>query len=184
MTLSINGTRRWLKSVLYGVPLKKHIKRGLKVGKNFSLLEDVILDHSHTFHIEIGDDVTIAPRVHVLAHDASTKQSLGLTRIGKVTIGNRVFIGASAIILPGVVIGDDVIIGAGSVVSSDIPNGQLVAGNPAKIICTTEAYLSRKRNEMKQVPCFGEEYTFGAGVSAEQTEEMNKKMNNRIGYVV
>jgi maltose O-acetyltransferase len=126
-------------------PLKKHVKRGLKVGKNFSLLDDVLLDHSHTFHIEIGDDVTMVPRVHVLARDASTKQGLGLTRIGKVTIGNRVFIGESAIILPGVVIGDCVIIGAGSVVSSDIPNGLFVAGNPAKIIRTTEAYLSRKR---------------------------------------
>lgn len=184
MTVSIHGTRRWLRNVLFGDPIKKHIKRGLKVGKNFSLLEEVILDHSHTFHIEIGDDVTMAPRVHVLAHDASTKKGLGFTRIGKVTIGNRVFIGASAIILPGVVIGDDVIIGAGSVVSGDIPSGQLVAGNPAKIICTTEAYLSRKKSEMKQVPCFGDEYTFGAGVSVEQIEEMNTKMKDRIGYIV
>jgi maltose O-acetyltransferase len=184
MTVSINGTRRWLRSVLYGDPIKKHIKRGLKVGKNFSLLEEVILDHSHTFHIEIGDDVTMAPRVHVLAHDASTKQGLGFTRIGKVTIGNRVFIGASAIILPGVVIGDDVIVGAGSVVSCDIPSGQLVAGNPAKLICTTKEYLSRKRSEMKEAPCFGEEYTLGAGVSIEQTQEMNAKMKNRIGYIV
>jgi maltose O-acetyltransferase len=176
--------RQWIKSLVFGDPLQKHIKRGLKVGKNFSMLEEVILDFSHTFHIEIGDDVTMAPRVHVLAHDASTKQSLGYTRIGQVTIGNRVFIGASAIVLPGVVIGDDVIIGAGSVVSSNIPSGHLVAGNPAKVICKTADYLSRKKNEMKEVPCFGEEYTYDAGVTDKLIDEMNTTMTKRIGYIV
>lgn len=176
--------RDWIKYIIYGDPVTNHIKRGLKVGKNFSMLEDVVLDHSHIFHIEIGDDVTMAPRVHVLAHDASTKHGLGYTRIGKVTIGSRVFIGASAIILPGVVIGDDVIVGAGSVVSADVPSGYLVAGNPAAIISKTEKYLSRKRDEMKTVPRFGQEYTYGARVSVEQTEEMNAKMKTRIGYIV
>lgn len=176
--------RRRLRNLVFGDPLKKHIKRGLKVGNNFSMLEEVILDFSHTFHIEIGDDVTMAPRVHVLAHDASTKKSLGYTRIGKITIGNRVFIGSSAIILPGVVIGDDVIIGAGSVVTSNIPSGHLVAGNPAKVICKTADYLSRKEKEMNEVPCFGEKYTYGAGVTNELIDEMNEKMTKRIGYIV
>jgi maltose O-acetyltransferase len=184
MGVSVQGIRNWIKKVVYGEPLANHINRGLKVGKNFSLFEEVILDYSHTFHIEIGDDVTMAPRVHVLAHDASTKYFLGYTRIGKVTIGNRVFIGASAIILPGVVIGDDVIIAAGSVVSSDVPSGHLVAGNPARILCNTKDYLLRKQNEMEGVPCFGKEYTTSAGVSEEQMDEMNAKMKDRIGYIV
>ncbi len=74
-------------------PLKDHIKRGLVVGKNFNILHDVIIDFSHAWHIECGDDVTLAPRVHVLAHDASTKFHLNYSRIGKIKIGNRVFIG-------------------------------------------------------------------------------------------
>ena len=184
LMISKIGIRRRIRNLVFGDPLKKHIKRGLKVGKNFSMLEEVILDFSHTFHIEIGDDVTLAPRVHVLAHDASTKKSLGYTRIGQITIGNRVFIGASAIILPGVIIGDDVIVGAGSVVSSNIPSGHLVAGNPAKVICKTADYLSRKKNEMKEVPCFGEEYTYGAGITDKLIDEMNAKMTKRIGYIV
>lgn len=184
MSLIKRVLRKTIRIAKGGSPLDRHLKRGLKVGKNFSLLEDVILDYSHTFHIEIGDDVTLAPRVHILAHDASTKKHLGYTRIGKVTIGDRVFIGASAIILPGLVIGSDVIIGAGSVVSSDIPNGVVVAGNPAKVICTTTDYMDRKRKELKKVPCFGEEYTFSTGLTQKQMDEMNQKMAERIGYIV
>ena len=78
---------------------EKLIKMGLKVGKNFGRLNGVILDPSHCWLIEIGDNVTMAPRVHILAHDASTKTFLDYTKIGKVTIGNNVFIGADSVVL-------------------------------------------------------------------------------------
>jgi acetyltransferase-like isoleucine patch superfamily enzyme len=52
---------------------------------------EVIIDYSHYWHITIGENVTIAPRVHILAHDASTKLHLGYTKIGKVDIGNNNF---------------------------------------------------------------------------------------------
>lgn len=98
------------------------IKRGMKVGRNFGRLNGVILDPAHCWLISIGDDVTMAPRVHVLAHDASTKKYLNYTKIGRVNIGDRVFIGADTVILPNVTIGNDVIIGANSVVTKDIPS--------------------------------------------------------------
>ena len=141
-------------------PLQEHIKRGLIVGKNFKLLDDVIIDDSHTWHIEIGEDVILASRVHILAHDSSTKTHFNYTRIGKVKIGNRVFVGAGSIILPGVTIGDDVVIGAGSVVSADIPDGHVAVGNPVRIICTIDDFLERKRKEMETYPCFGKELKF------------------------
>lgn len=117
-------------------------------------------------------------------YDASTKTHLGYTRIGKVTIGDRVFIGASSIVLPGVTIGSDVVIGAASVVSRDIPDGVVACGSPAHPISTLEQFLSRKRAEMAAVPCFGEEYTERGDVSADKKDEMNEKMSDRIGYVV
>lgn len=160
------------------------VKRGLIVGRNFNMMEDVIIDSAHAWHIQIGDDVTLAPRVHILAHDASTKIHLNYTRIGKVSIGNRVFIGASSIILPGVCIGSDVIIGAGSIVSKNIPNGQVVAGNPAKFICSIDDFLANKRSEMEKVPCFGEEYTIMKNVTDAMKAEMNTKMKDGIGYIV
>lgn len=177
-----------LRKIYHGIfrhdQVKEHIKRGLIVGKNFKMLNEVLIDCSHTWHIEIGDDVTLAPRVHILAHDASTKIHLNYTRIGKVKVGNRVFIGASSIILPGVTIGDDVVIGAGSVVSRDIPDRHVAAGNPAKIICTIDEFLSRKRNEINLFPCFGEEYTVRKDVTADMKNEMNLKMNDKIGYII
>jgi len=165
-------------------PLKKLIKTGLIVGKNFSMQEGVIIDGSHTWHIDIGDDVTLAHRVHILAHDASTKKHLSYTRIGKVKIGNRVFVGAGSIILPGVTIGNDVIVGAGSIVTRDIADGHVAAGNPARVLCTLEEFLDRRRNEMSIHPCFGEEYTVRKDVTAEMKSDMNARMKDKIGYIV
>ena len=62
------------------------ISMGMKVGKNFGRLNGVILDPSHCWLLEIGDDVNLGPRVHILCHDASTKIYLNYTKIGKVKI--------------------------------------------------------------------------------------------------
>jgi maltose O-acetyltransferase len=75
--------RKIYRRIVHHDPVKEHIEQGLVVGKNFSMFSDVIIDYSHVWHIEIGDDVTLAPRVHILAHDASTKKYLNYTRIGK-----------------------------------------------------------------------------------------------------
>ena len=64
-------------------------KQGLKIGKGFSCQRGVIIDKSHCFLIEIGDNVTLAPNVHILAHDASTKKILGYTKIAKVKIDSK-----------------------------------------------------------------------------------------------
>lgn len=157
-------------------PLACLRQRGLTVGNNFVMQEEVVIDTSHCWHITIGHHVTLAPRVHILAHDASTKRFLGYTRIGKVSIGNQVFIGASTLVLPGVSIGSNVIIGAGSVVTRDIPDDVVAAGNPARVICTLREFLAKRAEEMKDVPCFGEEYTIGGHV----TDEMKKEMNSRM----
>lgn len=134
--------------------IEKLYKRGLKVGKNFLRMSGVIIDPSHCYHITIGDNVTLAPRVHILAHDASTYTFLGKTRAANVTIGNDVFIGASSIILPGVHIGNRVIIGAGSVVTKDVPDNSVAVGNPACVICTVDAYLDKERAKMNKENCF------------------------------
>ena len=71
--------------------IEKLYKRGLKVGINLHRMGGVIIDPSHCYHITIGDNVTLAPRVHILAHDSSTTMFLGKTRAANVTIGNNVF---------------------------------------------------------------------------------------------
>jgi len=163
---------------------KKLKERGLKIGKNPKILQDVIIDESHCWHITIGDDVTFAPRVHILAHDASTKTHLNYTKIGKVTIGDRVFIGASSIVMPGVDIGDDVIIGAGSVVTHDIPSRTVAVGNPAKVVSDLDTFLEKRALEIKEYPLFDKKYTIKENVTETMREEMNRKMEDRFGYIV
>ena len=123
------------------------ISNGLKMGKDCHVMGECIIDPGHCWLIEIGDRVTLAPRVHILAHDASTKRPLGYTLIGKVTIGNDVFIGAGTIVLPNTHIGNNVIIGAGAIVTKDIPDNSVAVGVPAKVIKTTGEYLEKIKSE-------------------------------------
>ena len=177
----------FLKNILYRLrgeyTTEKLIKMGLKVGNNFVRLNGVILDPSHCWLIEIGDNVTMAPRVHVLAHDASTKTFLNYTKIGRVTIGNNVFIGAESVILPNVKIGNNVIVGANSTVTKDIPDGVVVAGNPARIICTLEEYLAKQKKQMQKSPIFNEDYTLRGNITMEKKQEQKDALANSWGYV-
>ena len=66
------------------------IANGMKVGKNPNLQDGIHFDPSHSWLISIGNDVTIAPRVHILCREASTKRVLIYIKIGQVIIGNNV----------------------------------------------------------------------------------------------
>lgn len=162
---------------------EKLVQMGMKVGTNFKRLQGVILDPSHCWLIEIGDNVTMAPRVHVLCHDASTKQFLNYTKIGRVTIGDNVFIGAESVILPNVTIGDNVIIGANSTVTHDVPDNSVYIGSPARFFCTLDDYLKKERQRMEKSPCYGEEYTLRQNISMEKKIQQKKDLKGKIGYV-
>lgn len=92
----------------------------------------VILDAATVI---IGDDVMLGPAVHIytVTHPLQAEQrATGIEQAKPVRIGNNVWIGGQAIILPGVTIGDGAVIAAGSVVSRDIAPYTLVAGQPAR----------------------------------------------------
>ena len=93
--------------------------------------------------VEIGEGFISAPGSVILAHDASTIIHTGKSRVERTIIGKRVFLGANAVILPGITIGDGVIIGAGAVVTKNVPAGVVVGGNPAKILTTVEEYIKK-----------------------------------------
>lgn len=87
--------------------------------------------------VTIGDDTQIGPAVQILTADHPREPALrraGLELGRPVIIGRNVWIGAAALILPGVTIGDDAIVGAGAVVTRAVAAGTTVAGNPARRI--------------------------------------------------
>ncbi len=101
------------------------------------------------YFVTIGNDVTIAAGTHLLTHDNSViKCALDATDyFGRITIGDSCFIGMNSIIMPGVVLGDHTIVGAGSVVTKSFPQGNVViAGNPAKLLCTVEEFRAKKKH--------------------------------------
>jgi maltose O-acetyltransferase len=92
----------------------------------------VILD---VVEVVIGAGTQIGPLVQILTADHPRDPELrrsGLEFGRPVRIGDNVWIGGGAIILPGVTVGDDAVIGAGSVVTRDVPPGITVVGNPAR----------------------------------------------------
>ena len=154
-------------------------KRGVIVGERFNNYG--VIDNGHGFLVKIGDDVTLSAS-RILTHDGSTWLWLGKSRVGHVTIGNRVFIGAGGVILPNVTIGDDVIIGAGSVVNRDIPSNSVVVGNPAKVICTLSEYIEKNKKMMEDHP----ELVWNSYWKDKSEEEINdmraKLQNGGLGF--
>lgn len=93
---------------------------------------DTYIDDVFPELISIGEQTVIALKSTILAHDDADHT------VAKVNIGQHVFIGTGAIILPGVDIGDHAIIAAGAVVNKDVPSHTTVGGVPAKVLPKNE----------------------------------------------
>ena len=104
-------------------------------GDNLYINYDCTILDCNTVHL--GNDVLLAPKVQIYTAYHPTNPEIRLT--GKelaapVTIGNNVWLGGGVIVCPGVTIGSNVTIGAGSVVTKDIPDNVVAAGNPCRVI--------------------------------------------------
>lgn len=89
--------------------------------------------------ITIGNDVQIGPNVQLLTptHPVEPVARRDKWEAAKpITIGDNVWLGGGAIVLPGVSIGDNTVVGAGAVVTKDLPADVIAVGNPAKVIGT------------------------------------------------
>lgn len=107
----------------------------IHLGENFYANFDlIILDVSE---VRIGDNCLCGPRVSILTATHPTDPDMrrgGLEFGRRITIGDNVWIGAGAIINPGVTIGDNALIGSGAVVTRDVAPGKTVGGVPAKVL--------------------------------------------------
>ena len=125
------------KSTTVFIPFYTNFGRHTKIGKN------VFINHDCSFldlgGITIEDHVQIGPKVSLITEnhplDPSTRKSLDLKSI---LIKRNAWIGAGAIILPGITIGENSVIAAGAVVNKDVPDNTVVGGVPAKVIRTLD----------------------------------------------
>lgn len=129
---------------------------GVRVGKNvrfYGISRGMF--GSEPWMIKIGNDVYITAGVTFVTHDGGTlilrKEVSDLEWSAPISIGNDVYIGIQSIILPGVQVGNRCIIGASSVVTRDVPDNSVVAGIPARIICTTDEYLSKMQQKSQKL---------------------------------
>lgn len=142
-------------------------KKGVVIGDNVHIYNSSV-DGKYGASITIGNNVTITGAC-ILAHDASTKKTLGYTKVGRVHIGNNVFVGYGSVILPETFIGDNVIIGAGSIVRGKVGSDSVVVGNPAKKVCSYSEYIDKNRKLLN------EGYVCENGITPEIIAMMDKK---------
>ena len=130
---------------LLASPLKYARHIGVNIGENN------LINKSHwssePYLITIGSNCQLT-NSKIFTHGGGNvvrSQHPDFDCFGKVKIGDWVYIGTNALIMPGVTIGNNVLVAAGSVVTKSIQPNVVVAGNPAKIICTIDEYYERNK---------------------------------------
>jgi len=108
---------------------------GVKIGRKAHIGANVTFDTIDAKCFDIGDNFVVTMNCVLLTHSINVDKNGKRTwHIGKLKVGDNVFIGAGSIITRPLTIGDNVVIGANSVITKDIPANCIVAGSPAKII--------------------------------------------------
>lgn len=172
-----------IRQLIRKVYLNRLISRGLTIGENFNMEKDCNIDAGFPWMICIGDNVTLASGVYIIAHDASTKHFFNKSKVGGVEIGSNVFVGARSVILPNVHIGNNVVIGAGSCVAQNVESGTVVAGNPAKKIQTIEEFIEKNQKKMDSSPIFDSSYTLQGCIGIDKKIKMKEELFNKIGFI-
>ena len=117
---------------------------GHKCGNDVYFPSDLVITQNFVKHrgkLYLGDRVSIGPRVTlVLSSHANASLIRGAfkEKVAEIRIDADAWIGAGAIILPGLTIGEGAVVGAGSVVTKDVPAHTVAVGNPARVIKTLQ----------------------------------------------
>lgn len=134
-------------------------KKGVYVGENTKFYSPPTLniDISRPYLLKIGSCCKIAAGVLILTHDYSFSVLRPVYHFltndcpGQTVIGNNCLLGMRSVIMGGVKLGNNVIVATGAVVTKDVPDNSIVAGVPAKIICSLEDfYKRRKESQIKE----------------------------------
>lgn len=129
------------------MPPEKYARsKGVHIGKNCNIMTKNF--GSEPYLINIGDKVQITKGVSFYTHGGAwvlRQYEDDFDFFGRITIGNNVYIGSNAAIMPGVIIENNVIVGAGSIVTKSVPQGKIVGGNPAIIIGDVEEFYNKMK---------------------------------------
>lgn len=109
----------------------RHVHFGKNIYTNFNL---TMVDDTHIYvgdYCQIGPNVVLATAGHPILPELREK---GLQYNAPIRIGRNCWLGANVVVVPGVTIGDNVVVGAGSVVTHDLPDNVVAAGNPCRIL--------------------------------------------------
>ncbi len=132
-------------------------QRGVRIGQGCRIYSRDF--STEPWLVRIGDRVGIAGGVKFLTHDGSAfrirDRRPRAQRLGAIVVGDEVFIGENALLLPGTVIGRGSIIGPGAVVRGEIPENSLVFGNPAAVIGRASLYLERMLRDPNTLDVLG-----------------------------
>lgn len=139
----LNRVLRFYRSRFWST--EKYAKyRGVKIGQNCKMAS--VSFGSEPYLVVIGNHVQITMGVKFFTHGGGwvfRKDIPNFDTFGKIVVGDNVYIGNNALLMPGITIGNNVIIGAGAVVTKSIVDGKIVGGNPAKVIGTISDYKKR-----------------------------------------
>jgi acetyltransferase-like isoleucine patch superfamily enzyme len=137
--------------------LRQYLRAGLRMGKDVRIIGRPAFG-SEPYLISIGNHVTISSEVGFITHDGATwvfrhlPQYRGLQRFGTIEIKDNCFIGARAILMPGISIGPNSVVGAGAVVTRFVPPNTVVAGCPARVISSVEEYIKKNLPRWQYYP--------------------------------
>ena len=129
---------------------------GVRVGENCRILDDPRrVFGTEPFLVTIGNHVSITGGVLFVTHEGGVwilrENDPDADIFKPIVVGNNVFIGFNATIMPGVKIGNNVIVGAAALVSKDVPDNAIVGGVPARIIGNVEEFVGRISPDLVRV---------------------------------
>ena len=131
------------------------IEEGLNCGKNVTVMGGANFG-SEPYLITLKDNVRISNDVMFITHDGGNwvfrheEPYIDVNHFGKIVVDEYSFIGARAVIMPGVHIGKHCVVAAGAVVTKNVPDNTVVAGVPAKAVSTTSEYAEKMKSRMPE----------------------------------
>jgi acetyltransferase-like isoleucine patch superfamily enzyme len=147
LSRTLRGIQRRIEMARYDdFTIAEHFRGlGARVGDDCRIL--VRSMGTEPFLVSIGNHCTIAGEVAFVTHDGGTwiftDANPSLQKFGRIDIRDNCFIGLRSTLLPGVTVGPNSVVAAGSVVTRDVPPNTVVAGCPARVLCSAEDYRRR-----------------------------------------